>query len=106
MEKFYQRISQNIKIDLQLLLNLPDILKETVEKYCEGKNDSEILSSKFADIACGSGAFLLETFQLLNDILIDYYLENDRTKLVQISNNTYKLLFSIKRIINKLYFWS
>ena len=76
---------------------IKDILKETVEKYCEGKNDSEILSSKFADIACGSGAFLLETFQLLNDTLIDYYLENDRTKLVPISNNTYKLLFSIKK---------
>ena len=31
---------------------------------------------KFADIACGSGAFLLELFQLLNDLLIDYYLRS------------------------------
>ncbi|MCG3681947.1 Eco57I restriction-modification methylase domain-containing protein [Aliarcobacter butzleri] len=74
-----------------------DLLKETVQKYCENKNDIEILNSKFADIACGSGAFLLEAFQLLNDTLIDYYLSNDITKLECISSNTYKLPFLIKK---------
>jgi len=74
-----------------------DILRNTAMKKCEGKSDKEILKLKFADISCGSGAFLLELFQLLNDILIDYYLKNDRPKLIQTNINTYKLPFEIKR---------
>lgn len=82
-----------------------DILNETVKKYCEGKSAGKILNSKFADIACGSGAFLLELFQLLNDILIDYYLKNDKSKLIQTNINTYKLPFEIKRqlLLNCIY---
>jgi type I restriction-modification system DNA methylase subunit len=74
-------------------------------KKCEGKTDKEILKLKFADISCGSGAFLLELFQLLNDILIDYYLKNDKTKLIQTNINTYKLPFEIKRqlLLNCIY---
>ena len=37
---------------------IQDILRETVAKHSEGKTDTEILQSTFADIACGSGAFL------------------------------------------------
>lgn len=37
---------------------IKDILRKTVVDYCRNKSDTEILSSKFADIACGSGAFL------------------------------------------------
>jgi hypothetical protein len=74
-----------------------DILRNTVLSKCKDKTDTEILKLKFADIACGSGAFLLELFQLLNDILIDYYLKADKTKLIQTNINTYKLPFKIKR---------
>lgn len=74
-----------------------DILRNTVSHKCKGKSDKEILNLKFADISCGSGAFLLELFQLLNDILIDYYLKADKTKLIQTNINTYKLPFKIKR---------
>ncbi|MBI2786145.1 MAG: adenine methyltransferase, partial [Legionella longbeachae] len=74
-----------------------DILRKTLVQYCCGKTDKEILSSRFADIACGSGAFLLEAFQYLQDILVDYYLENDKTKLQQISLNAYKLNYEIKK---------
>ena len=72
---------------------------------CQGKTDTEILKLKFADIACGSGAFLLELFQLLNDILIDYYLKANRTMLIQTNINTYKLPFKIKRelLLNCIY---
>ncbi|AXV64187.1 adenine methyltransferase [Pseudoalteromonas lipolytica] len=73
-----------------------DILRKTVVKYCENKNDTEILNSKFADIACGSGAFLLELFQVLQDVLVDYYLINDNSKLVQVSSSTYKLNYQTK----------
>ena len=78
---------------------IQDILRQTVVKHCEGKTDKEILNSSFADIACGSGAFLLETYQLLQDILVDYYLENDPKKLVQTSIKTFKLPFEIKKTI-------
>ena len=52
-----------------------------------------------ADIACGSGAFLLETYQLLNDLLIDYYIQYDTTKLVQIDENSYRLKFVVKKAL-------
>ncbi len=74
-----------------------DILRRTVAKHCEGKTDVEILQSTFADIACGSGAFLLETYQLLHDILVDYYLENKPDELIQTSISTFKLKFETKR---------
>ncbi|MFY0252538.1 Eco57I restriction-modification methylase domain-containing protein [Chitinophaga sp. 30R24] len=74
-----------------------DILRNTASSKCEGKTDKEILTLKFADISCGSGAFLLELFQLLNDKLIDYYLKTNKSKLIQTNINTYKLPFNIKR---------
>jgi type I restriction-modification system DNA methylase subunit len=52
---------------------------------------------KIADIACGSGAFLLEAYQLLNDILIDYYIQHDTTKLVQVGENSYRLKYAEKK---------
>lgn len=73
------------------------ILNQTVVTFCKGKTDKEILESKMADIACGSGTFLLELFQLLSDILIDYYLIYDKSKLIQTNINTYKLPFDLKR---------
>ena len=84
---------------------ISDILRNTVLTKCEGKTDKEILQFKFADISCGSGAFLLELFQFLNDILIDYYLRNDKTKLIQTNVNTYKLPFKSKRqiLLNCIY---
>ncbi|WP_435675596.1 Eco57I restriction-modification methylase domain-containing protein [Polaribacter sp.] len=76
---------------------IQDILRQTVLEYCKNKSDKEILNSSFADIACGSGAFLLEIYQLLQDILVDYYLANDKSKLIQTTVKTFKLPYSIKR---------
>ena len=76
---------------------IQDILRQTVVEHCKDKSDEEILNSSFADIACGSGAFLLETYQLLQDTLVDYYLANDKTKLIQTSITNFKLPYSIKR---------
>ena len=78
---------------------IQDILRQTVVEHCRGKTDVEILGSSFADIACGSGAFLLEIFQLLQDILVDYYLSTNRKILKQTSVNSYKLPFYIKKKI-------
>ncbi len=78
---------------------IQDILRQTVIEYCKDKTDEQIFASKFADIACGSGAFLLETYQLLNDILVDYYLKSSPNKLIQTAVSTYKLPFETKRKI-------
>ena len=74
-----------------------DILRETVAKHCEAKTDVEILETSFSDIACGSGAFLLETYQVLHDTLVDYYSRNKPTELIQIGIGSYKLKFETKR---------
>ncbi|HGO5810258.1 TPA: Eco57I restriction-modification methylase domain-containing protein [Mannheimia haemolytica] len=73
------------------------IIDYTVNEYCKGKNDSNIYQSKFADIACGSGAFLLEVYQRLQDILVDYYIQNDKNKLEETGVNQYKLRFEDKK---------
>jgi len=78
---------------------IKDILRDTLIPFCRWKSDEEILNLKFADIACGSWAFLLEIFQLLNDILIDYYLQNNKKNIIQTSIDTYKLSFDIKKTL-------
>lgn len=76
-----------------------EIIRNTVVEYCRDKSDFEIFNSKFADIACGSGAFIIEVFQSLQDILVDYYLQNDKYKLQQVSEHTYKLKLEVKKEI-------
>lgn len=97
LEKKAEHVDRDIVTTPTFIIQ--DILRQTVQKYCEGKSDEEILSSKFADIACGSGAFLLETYQLIHDTLVDYYLQNRPNLLIQVAVNTYKLPFDIKKRI-------
>ena len=98
---FLQKKPENIDRDIVTtpIFIIQDILRQTVGVYCENKTAQEILSSSFADIACGSGAFLLETYQLVHDILIDYYLENEPRELIQTSVDTFALSFSTKKEI-------
>ena len=95
LEKKPEHIDRDIVTTPTFIIQ--DILRETVAKHCEGKTDTEILQSTFADIACGSGAFLLEIYQLLHDILVDYYLNNKPTELIQTAISSYKLKFETKR---------
>ncbi|MFW6247020.1 MAG: adenine methyltransferase, partial [bacterium] len=101
------RKPENIDRDIITTPNfiIKSILNQTVIPFCEGKSDKKILSSKMADVACGSGAFLLELFQLLSDILVDFYLINDSSKLIQTNINSYKLPFELKRelLLNCIY---
>ncbi len=76
---------------------ISEILRQTVIPYTAGKTAEEILSMQMADIACGSGAFLLELFQLLQDIIVDYYLKTDINKLIPVGINRFKLSFEDKR---------
>ena len=82
-----------------------EILRQTMKDNIALLTDEQILSLKCADIACGSGAFLLETFQLLCDALVDFYTLNDKSKLIQTDVNTYKLKFEVKRnvLMNCIY---
>lgn len=74
-----------------------EILRQTMESRISAMTDGQILGLKCADIACGSGAFLLELYQLLCDRLVDYYLMHDKSKLRHTNIDTYKLPFETKR---------
>lgn len=82
-----------------------EILRQTAVEIIQGKTANEINNLKCADIACGSGVFLLELYQMLQDSLVDYYLNNDCSKLVQTSIGTYKLPYAMKRnlLVNCIY---
>ncbi len=98
---------ENVERDIVTTPNfvIREILRQTASEIIIGKNDAQINSLKCADIACGSGAFLLELYQYLYDALVDYYRYNDQTKLIQTNVNTYKLPFDIKRdlLLNCIY---
>ena len=83
LEKKPENVDKDIIATPTFIIN--DILRQTVTPFCENKSDKQILDITIADIACGSGSFLLETFQLLNDSLIDFYLKNDLDRLIRIN---------------------
>ncbi|MGO8701431.1 MAG: class I SAM-dependent DNA methyltransferase [Limisphaerales bacterium] len=54
------------------------IVENTVGKLIEGKTPSQIAKMKFADIACGSGSFLLGVYDLLIRYHTKFYNDNPR----------------------------
>jgi type I restriction-modification system DNA methylase subunit len=52
------------------------IVDNTVGKLIEGKTPKEISKMRFADIACGSGSFLITVFERLLDYHKRWYIEN------------------------------
>lgn len=98
---------ENVERDIVTTPNfvVREILRQTAAEIIQGKTADEIYNLKCADIACGSGAFLLELYQMLHDSLVDYYIENDCSKLVQTSIGTYKLPYGMKRslLVNCIY---
>lgn len=76
------------------------IIKEILrQSICWESIDGAVslFQKRIADIACGSGAFLLEVFQQMCDFLIDTYKTSDLTKLRQTGINSYKLAYAEKR---------
>ncbi len=57
-----------------------DLLKRTIlkEKLLE-QGFEGLLNTKILDFACGSGIFLIETFDYLQDIIVEYYTQNPST---------------------------
>ena len=52
------------------------IVDNTVGKLIQGKTPKEIAKLRFADIACGSGSFLITVFETLLDYYKKYYQQN------------------------------
>jgi len=103
LEKKLDYVDKDIITTPAFIIN--DILRETLFNYCKNKNDTEILKIKVADIACGSGSFLLQAFQLLNDVLVDFYLKNKVSELIQTKVQSYRLKYNTKKriLLNCIY---
>jgi len=52
------------------------IVKETVGKLIEGKKPEQIALMAFADIACGSGSFLIEVYAQVLEYHLQYYMNH------------------------------
>lgn len=81
------------------------MVKEALDEKCSNKTPDEILKLKIADIACGSGVFLEETFQYLQDYCMNWYLKNDPSHLIELGNGKYKLPLIDKKniLLNCIY---
>ena len=66
---------------------------------CDGKTPDEIKQLRIADIACGSGVFLIETFQYLVDCITNWYLKNDPKHLIEKENGEKSIPFLEKKEI-------
>lgn len=76
------------------------MVKEALDSKCDGKTPEQILTLRVADIACGSGIFLEEAFQFIQDYCMNWYLKNDPSHLIELGNGKYKLpLIDKKKIL-------
>lgn len=76
------------------------IVQNTIGKLIEGKKPEDIAQLKFADIACGSGSFLIGAYEYLLDYHTKYY--NDNPKVAEkagciLDKKTQKYVLSIKQ---------
>lgn len=84
------------------------IVSETVGKFIEGKTPKEIAGMTFADIACGSGSFLIEVYGQLIEYHIRYYNTNpEKRKETDVFERDGKLHLTLKRkkeiLLNNIY---
>lgn len=75
------------------------IVEETLRPLCTGKSPAEILELRIADIACGSGLFLLEAYDFLVEHCLWWYLGNEPEHLIEIGDDDYKLPLEDKKTI-------
>lgn len=84
------------------------IVDETVGKLIEGKTPESIANMAFADIACGSGSFLIEVYNRLLENHIRYYNTNpDKQKDSNVFERDGKLHLTLKKkkeiLVNNVY---
>ncbi|WP_394581227.1 Eco57I restriction-modification methylase domain-containing protein [Cytobacillus firmus] len=75
------------------------MVSKSLEPLCRGKIPKEILEIKVLDMACGSGVFLLEAYEYLINHVKNWYVDNDRTKLIEGNDKTYFLPYEEKKLI-------
>ena len=74
------------------------IVSNTVGKLIEGKTPDEIAPMAFADIACGSGSFLIEVYSELLEYHERWYNENPgKAKIADVQNRDGRLVLSLKK---------
>ncbi len=84
------------------------IVKETVGKLIHEKTPEEISKMAFADIACGSGSFLIEVYDTLLKYHERYYAEHpDKTKKGDTDQRDGRKVLSLKKrqeiLVNNIY---
>lgn len=89
---------ENIERDIVTTPNyiVREILNQTVNDIIREKTDLQLNELRCADIACGSGAFLLELYQLLCDALVDYYVIHNPSQLIRTNVDSYRLPYKTK----------
>ena len=75
------------------------MVKNTLYPICRGKKPDEIKKLQIADIACGSGVFLEETYQFLVDYCVGWYLKYEPEYLLELNNGKKKLPLTDKKDI-------
>ncbi|WP_338631002.1 Eco57I restriction-modification methylase domain-containing protein [Clostridium baratii] len=81
------------------------MVNKVLSQACKNKNPKEILELKLADIACGSGIFLIEAYDWLLRYITNWYIENDKEYLIYTGNDNYKLPFENKKEILEKCIW-
>ncbi len=84
------------------------IVKETVGKLIEGKTPEEISKMAFADIACGSGSFLIEVYNILLKYHERYYADHpEKAKKGDLDEREGVNVLSLKKrqeiLVNNIY---
>ena len=81
------------------------IVLNALKDKCHNKTPKEIKALKVADISCGSGVFLEETFDYLQNACLHWYEKNDKSKIIEYEPNKFKLsLDEKKEILTKCIF--
>ena len=84
------------------------IISETLHPLCEGKSPADLESLHLADIACGSGIFLVAAYEYLLGYHLDWYLRDSEAhldKLLHRAYGHYQLSLAEKRriLLNSIY---
>lgn len=75
------------------------MVEKTLKEVCVNKTPQEIINLRLADIACGSGIFLIEAYDWLIRYITDWYIDNNKSYLLENGNNNYRLPFKDKKEI-------
>lgn len=73
--------------------------EKSLENLIDGKSPDEIKLLRIADIASGSGVFLVEVFEYLINYCTEWYKSNNKEYLIHMGGDNYKLPLVEKRNI-------